>query len=77
MQLSQQSLHEGDLDDALVQLKEKVRKDPANVKERIFLFQLLAIAGQWERSLTQLNIVGELDDAALRSEEHTSELQSH
>lgn len=65
MQLSQQSLHEGDLDGALLQLKEKVRKDPANVKERIFLFQLLAIAGQWERSLTQLNVVGELDDAVL------------
>lgn len=65
MHTAQQYLREGDLDGALIQLKEKIRKDPGNAKERIFLFQLLAVAGQWERSLTQLNVVGELDDAAL------------
>lgn len=65
MHTAQQYLHEGDLDGALVQLKEKIRKNPDDAKERIFLFQLLAVAGEWERSLTQLNIVGELDDSAL------------
>ena len=28
---------------------------------RIFLFQLLAVQGQWERSLNQLNVAAELD----------------
>ncbi len=60
-----QSLSEGDLDGVLAQLKKQVQKNPASAKERIFLFQLLAVLGDWNRALTQLNVVGELDDAAL------------
>lgn len=50
---------------ALDALQETVRSDPANPDHRIFLFQLLCVLGQWERALTQLNTVGEMDDAAL------------
>ncbi len=42
-----------------------MRKDPANAKHRIFLFQLLAVLGQWERAMNQLNVAGELDAGTL------------
>jgi len=60
-----QSLQNGDLDSALTQIKERVRDDPASAKERIFLFQLLAVLGDWNRALVQLNVVSDLDDSAL------------
>ncbi|RCX31110.1 type VI secretion system accessory protein TagJ [Thioalbus denitrificans] len=62
---AEQSLREGDLDQALAQLQEQVRREPANARHRIFLFQLLAVLGQWDRALNQLNVVGELDAEAL------------
>lgn len=62
---AQQCLAEGNLEEALLQLQEDVRKDPSNAKHRVFLFQLLAVMGQWDRALNQLNVVGELDDTAL------------
>jgi len=58
-------LSEGRLDDALAELKQQVRKDAANGRYRIFLFQLLAIQGNWARALTQLEVAGELDPGAL------------
>lgn len=63
--LADQSLREGRLDEALAQLQEQVRKDPANAKYRTFLFQLLAVMGQWERAMTQLKVVGEMDAGTL------------
>jgi len=60
-----QSLQSGALDSALSQLKERVRSDPASSHARIFLFQLFAVSGDWNRALAQLNVAGELDDAAL------------
>jgi len=62
---AEQSLREGRLLDALAELQAQVRKEPANAKHRIFLFQLLAALGQWERALNQLNVVGEMDALAL------------
>lgn len=58
-------IQEGKLADALAALQDQVRKDAANPKHRIFLFQLLCVLGQWNRALTQLNVAGELDAAAL------------
>ncbi|HEX8593009.1 MAG TPA: type VI secretion system accessory protein TagJ [Pseudomonas sp.] len=58
-------INEGRLGDALAALQGQVRQDPSNAKHRIFLFQLLTVMGQWNRALTQLNVVGELDAAAL------------
>ena len=63
--LAEQSLQGGDLDTSLQQLQEQVKADPGNAKLRTFLFQLLAIQGQWERALTQLNVTGDLDSGAL------------
>jgi type VI secretion system protein ImpE len=61
---AEESLREGDLEQALAQLQDRVRKNPAAAKERIFLFQLLSLLGQWERAANQLTVVGELDAKA-------------
>ena len=63
--LAEDSLREGRLSDTLTQLQEAVRKDPANPKLRVFLFQVLAVMGQWERAMAQLNVAGEMDAANL------------
>ncbi|AFL74234.1 type VI secretion system accessory protein TagJ [Thiocystis violascens] len=63
--LAEDRLREGDLEGTLRQLQEQVRKDPANASYRVFLFQLLALMGQWERALNQLGVAGELDASTL------------
>ena len=63
--LAEQLLKDGKLSLALAALQDLVRQDAANAKYRIFLFQLLAALGQWNRALTQLNVAGELDAATL------------
>lgn len=55
-----QSLKDGDLAKALEQAKTLVRKDPASAKPRILLFQLFAICGDWDRSLNQLAVAGDM-----------------
>lgn len=54
-------LKEGRLDEALQGLAAQVRGRPADAKPRVFLFQLLALMGQWERARDQLKVSGELD----------------
>jgi type VI secretion system protein ImpE len=54
-------LKEGRPAEALQLLTVEVRNNPADAKRRVFLFQLLALLGQWERAQTQLNVTGELD----------------
>lgn len=63
--LAEQHLKDGDLGKALAALQQAVRGDPGNAKLRIFLFQLLAVLGQWDRALNQLAVAGELDAGAL------------
>jgi type VI secretion system protein ImpE len=58
-------LRDGHLDEALGQLQSAVRLNPADAKLRTFLFQLLAVRGDWERALNQLQVVGELDASTL------------
>ena len=62
---AEDALHQGDLDESLRQLQELVRREPANAKYRIFLFQLLAVMGYWGRALNQLEVAGALDAGAL------------
>ncbi|MCB1825353.1 MAG: tetratricopeptide repeat protein [Candidatus Competibacteraceae bacterium] len=62
---AEQSVREGRLQDALAELQAQVRKEPANAKYRIFLFQLLAVLGQWERASNQLNVLEEMDPESL------------
>jgi len=63
--LAEEKLREGNLDEALSSLQEAVRENPADAKHRVFLFQLLAVLGQWDRALTQLNTAAELDASTL------------
>jgi type VI secretion system protein ImpE len=50
---------------ALSVLQQRVRENAADVKLRIFLFQLLAVLGQWQRALDQLEVCGRLDAGTL------------
>jgi type VI secretion system protein ImpE len=58
-------LRDGKVDEALAELTQQVRAKPSDAKLRTFLFQLLAVQGQWQRALTQLSTAGELDAATL------------
>jgi type VI secretion system protein ImpE len=58
-------LREGRLDEALQAVQEQVRKEPAVVRHRVYLFQLLSVLGQWGRALNQLQLIGEMDAGAL------------
>lgn len=62
---AQELIGQGRLHDALATLQDQVRKEPGNARYRTFLFQLLCVLGQWQRALTQLNVVAELDAGAL------------
>src|SRR5690606_24180742 len=54
-------LKAGRLDEALQALTAQVRGNPADAAARVFLFQLLAVAGQWERAATQLEASQQMD----------------
>ncbi len=54
-------LKEGQLDEALKLLTAQVRSNPADARRRVFLFQLLALTGNWDRARTQLKVAGDLD----------------
>ena len=54
-------LREGRLDEALEALVRQVRADPVSAPARMFLFQLLAASGQWERAKVQLEAATRLD----------------
>lgn len=62
---AQHLLREGHPQEALQSLQAEIRKAPADASLRVFLFQLLAVLGQWERALTQLNVLGEMDATTL------------
>lgn len=62
---AEQLVREGRPDEALAELQDEVRRDPSNLKHRTFLFQLLAVLGQWDRALTQLNVIAEMDASCL------------
>lgn len=60
--MSAESLvQEGRLKEALTELQADVRRNPADPRLRTFLFQLLAVLGQSDRALNQLQVAGELD----------------
>jgi type VI secretion system protein ImpE len=62
---AEEKLRAGDLAGCLMDLQQEVRRSPADPKHRIFLAQLLMVAGDWDRAVTQLNVLGELDASAL------------
>lgn len=57
-------LRAGDLDGARRALVEVVRAKPADEQARMFLFQLLCIAGEWDKARNQLNLLAQLSPEA-------------
>ena len=57
----EQYVRDGNLKDALQELQENIRRKPDDSRYRVFLFQLLALLGEWKRALNQLNVLGNLD----------------
>jgi type VI secretion system protein ImpE len=62
---AEQLLNDGRPEEALNELKKAVRDDPANPKQRVFLFQLLCVLGDWKRAATQLQVLVEMDSASM------------
>jgi type VI secretion system protein ImpE len=62
---AEDSFRAGRLTASLEELQAEVRQKPADVKLRIFLAQLLMMIGQWDRAVTQLSVIGEMDASAL------------
>ena len=62
---AEQFVKEGNLNEALESLQDSIRADPANADYRAFLYQLLCIMGQWDRALTQINVVGDMTPGEL------------
>jgi type VI secretion system protein ImpE len=65
MAQAEQSFRSGDLSACLNELQAEIRQNSADPKRRIFLAQLLMVLGQWERAVTQLDLIGDMDSAAL------------
>ncbi len=59
------SFREGDLGACLESLQGEVKRRPEDVKQRIFLAQVMMLLGRWERALTQLGVLRELDASTL------------
>jgi type VI secretion system protein ImpE len=65
LEAAERAVRDGDLQAALRLLQDQIRQQPARSDLRVFLFQLLAVLGQWERALTQLNVAADLDAKTL------------
>jgi type VI secretion system protein ImpE len=59
--LAEENIRQGNLQVALEDLQDKIRKQPENSRYRIFFFQLLSVLGQWDRAISQLNVLESLD----------------
>jgi type VI secretion system protein ImpE len=53
-------LRQGKLDECLAEVEKQVRANPADAKQRVVLFQVLAVMGSWDRAQTQLAVAAEL-----------------
>ncbi len=58
---AEEHVQAGQLDEALTALQDAVRSKPADATLRIFLFQLQCVLGNWEKALTQLKILADLN----------------
>lgn len=62
---AEDSIKAGNIEAALNELQDAVRNNPAKPEYRTFLFQLLCVMGNWDRALTQLNVVADMDSSTL------------
>ncbi len=61
---AEEHIRAGNLPEALAELQAQIKKKPADARLRVFLFQLLAVMGQWDRAASQLEVAGEMDGEA-------------
>jgi type VI secretion system protein ImpE len=61
----EEALRAGDLQAALASAQAAVRAAPADARARAVLTEVLMARGEWERCLTQLGVLGELDALTL------------
>ncbi|HVT79975.1 MAG TPA: type VI secretion system accessory protein TagJ [Phycisphaerae bacterium] len=65
MSSAKELLGQGKVAEALAALTGEVRAAPNDSKLRVFMFQLLAVTGQWDRAVTQLKVCTDQDDKTL------------
>ena len=58
---AQEHVKAGELDKALASLQAEVRANPSDARLRVFLFQLQCVLGNWEKALTQLKVLADLN----------------
>ena len=58
---SAELIRAGRLSEALDVLQGEIRRNPADSKLRVFLFQLNCVLGRWEKAVTQLQVVAGLN----------------
>lgn len=64
MSTADELLRTGDIPGARQALVDMVRADPSQVEARLFLFQLLALSGEWEKARSQLSALAQLSPEA-------------
>ena len=57
---AEEFIRSGDLDGALRSLHEAIKKNPADSKLRVFLFQMHCVNGNWDKALTQLSLLADI-----------------
>ncbi len=65
MSTIEDDVRQGKLEEALAGLEAAIRKAPAEPKHRVLLFQILALMGKWDRAMTQLKVLGDMDAKTL------------
>jgi len=60
---AQELLRAGHLDEAIAALGPELREQPSDVRCRLFLFELLCLAGNYDRAEKQLNILADSTDS--------------
>lgn len=60
MDLGQDPLRAGDLDAARADLIDAVKRAPADPGARMFLWQLMALSGEWDKAATHLKVLTQL-----------------
>jgi type VI secretion system protein ImpE len=63
--IAEQAVKAGRLDEALTELQDAIRKAPADAKLRRFLFQLHCVLGNWEKAVTQLHVLSDMDSESM------------
>jgi len=53
----------GRLEECLAAVEKQVRSNPGDHKLRVFLFQVLAVMGEWDRAQTQLSVASNMNPA--------------